>query len=134
MAFGILIGTLFSWWATFTERSWLLGILSTGFNLAVLGLVTERVTWVDRTEQKLHREGLFFGRIRLWHRTWRLSEFRGIVVKRVQTDEQVTVFVELVRLSGRQLGVCYYNESEPREARSVALSLAGVTGFQITDK
>jgi hypothetical protein len=132
IAFGILVGSIIFWRLTRGESNWGPRIIIAFSSLGALGLLTEQVTWVEGDEQKLRREGRLCGCIRIWRRTRLLSEFRAIAVRRsVNSDQHVTVFVELIRLSGSRLTISYFNESALAEARILARDLARATGLRI---
>jgi len=135
IAFGILVGTLFCWWITRRGGDWPLRIFSAVFSIFAIGMLTEQVTYVDHERQQISRKGLLFGYIRLWQSTWPLNEFRAIALRRyVDSDNQITFFVELIRLSGRRLGVRCFFGSAYTEALDAARNLARVTGLQIEEE
>jgi hypothetical protein len=64
-----------------------------------------------------------------------MSEFRAIAIRRyVDSDNQITIFVELIRVSGRRLRVRYFFGPAIEEARSSAENLARETGLRIDEE
>ena len=132
IALGIVVSAIICWWVTRDGGDWALRIASLIFGIAALGLLTEQETHVHAETRTLSREGRLFGRFPIWRRRWPLGDFTAVAVRRYQdSDGQVTVYVELVRPSGRSLAVRYFYGQACSEARSTAQALARATGLQM---
>lgn len=132
IALGIVISATICWWVTRGGGDWALRIVSLIFAIVALGLLTEQETCVRAETRTLSREGRLFGRFLIWRRCRPLGDFTGVVVRRYEdSDRQVTLFVELVRPSGRSVAVRYFYGRACSEARTTAEALARATGLQM---
>ena len=132
LGLGILVSAIVCWWLTRGGGDWSLRIFSLIFALLALGLFVEQETRVDTITRTLCREGRLFGHFRVWLRRRSLSEFNAVEVRTCKdADGQATVFVELLRPSGRPIAVQYLYGQATSEARSIARRLAEATGLPV---
>lgn len=135
LSISVLIFSIVGWIAIRSTPELWTRIVVSIFALCAFFSLIEQNTRVDEARSLIIREGLLFGRFRLWLWCHRLSGFTGVVLrKRSDPEHGDNVFVGLKRRNGRYLWVSYFHAGSDQssvEAMRVARSLADATELQL---